>query len=312
MKLGICLPNAHGSLAQPEILVDASRRADEGGLHSVWMNDHLVTPRHALADRGDRQAQYAERQEQAVLEPLVTLAYVAATTHRITLGTSVLVAPLRNPLALAKQVTTLDVLSGGRVLFGVGVGWVATEFAAAGRPWKQRGADTDHALDLALSLWNNPHGAGSGSADTTDYAFMPPPTQAPHPPIWIGGRTGPGSRRAARFGDAWHPSHLTLSELRAARRELDGRCEEYGRDPASVALTTRRRLSRETTTVDAIDRRTLHGPGDALIEDLAAIADTGVEHLVIELEATAANEFYELVDWIVSDIVPNSPSRADA
>ena len=190
------------------------RMADELGFDSIWCNDHLAIPsaRDGAGTEPAYAAAYGEQRGQNIYEPLIVLAYLAAVTRRVLLGTSVYLLALRNPLLAAKQAVSLDRLSDGRLVLGVGVGWLESEFAALGVPYRQRGRRTDEGIAMLKTL------CGQDSAD-----FLPKPVQRPHPPLWIGGRSDAAVRRAARVGDAWHPSHLTVDELRgqipaAARR----------------------------------------------------------------------------------------------
>jgi probable F420-dependent oxidoreductase len=305
MRVGICLPNTHVTLAEPDTMVAVAQQAEGCGFDSLWVNDHIVVPAADVDGAGDRQAQYLDRRGQMILEPTVLLSYLAACTERITLGTSVFVLALRNPVVAAKQIATLDVMSGGRVVLGVGVGWLEAEFNAVGVPWTERGHRTDLALRVAKALWGEDPLEDTGRYDLGGVVFNPRPHQAPHPPIWIGGRTAVGARRAVALGDAWHPSHLTLDELRGARTRLDALCEEAGRPASDVELTTRRRvLPRGATADPLVERRTLGGRGPEIAQDLAAMADTGVSHVVLELEATSPSELLDRIGWLSAEVLP--------
>lgn len=315
MRVGICVPNTHETLAEPATMVEVAERAERGGFDSVWVNDHVVVPRERVAAAGDRQHQYVDRAAQKIFEPLVLLSYLAARTERVALGTSVFVLALRNPVVAAKQVATLDVLSGGRAILGVGVGWMEAEFAALGVPWRERGRRTDVGLRVATALWRGDPSVddvdlGPLALDLDGVVFNPLPDQQPRPPVWIGGRTEIAARRAARSGDAWHPSHLTLPELAAARSLLDGLCEQAGRSTGSVGLTTRRRvLPLVEPTEPPEERRTLQGTAAEIVADLTALAAAGVDHIVLELAATTAVELGEQVDWLATEVLA---ARADA
>jgi probable F420-dependent oxidoreductase len=215
-------------------------------------------------------------------EPLITLAYLAGATDRITLGVSVYLLVLRQPLLAAKQVASLDALSGGRAIFGVGAGWLQAEFEAVDVPFRRRGALTNESLRTLKELC----------------AGDPATAQAPHPPLWIGGRSEAAMRRAARFGDAWHPSHLTLEELRAVVPDLRRACEEAGRPPGDVGVTTRRRLVREVVVEDAERDRVLAGGAEEVAATIAALEEAGVSHLVVELPGATRDELLEHLDWL--------------
>src|SRR5919202_6463879 len=201
---------------------------------------------------GDRRAAYAaaygQDGGQHIYEPLIVLAYLAAVTRRVMLGTSVYLLPLRHPLLAARQAVSLDRLSEGRLVLGVGVGWLESEFAALGVPYRERGRRTDEAIAVLKT---------SCGADGAD--FLPKPVQRPHPPLWIGGRSDAAVRRAARSGDAWHPSHLTVDELRRRIPELHAECERAERSPDDVRVTTRRKLVIAPSPADADAERVLQG-----------------------------------------------------
>ena len=293
MLVGVTVPNVHETLAAPETIEAMGRRAEELGFDSVWANDHVVIP--AAADGASREpgyaAAYGQQRGQAVYDPLVTLAFLAGATSRVLLGTSVYLLPLRHPLVTAKQVATLDSLSGGRVVFGVGVGWLEGEFAALGVPFRERGARADEAISV-LKL-----ACGDGRED-----MLPKPAQRPHPPLWVGGRSDAARRRAARSGDAWHPSHLTLAELHAGADELRRECERHGRTPDEVALTTRRKLVRDPDGSDP--ERVLAGSPEEIAATFDALAGAGVSHLIVEIPGSSAGELDENLNWFGREVLP--------
>ena len=316
MQIGLCVPNTHETLAEAATVVEVARRAEALGFDSIWVNDHVVVPTEEVTTGADdRQAQYLDRGTQKILEPVVLLSFLAARTERIKLGTSVFVLALRNPVIAAKQVATLDVLSAGRVVLGVGVGWMEAEFNALGVPWRHRGRRTDTGLEIARALWQGETITDPiDGHDLANVAFNPLPQQRPHPPIWIGGRTEIGARRAARVGDAWHPSHLTLAELRSWRPRLDALCEEAGRSAADVDITTRRRVTPGAAPTEApAERRALQGRAADMVEDLEALADLGIAHIILEVDASGASELYDQIDWLGEEVLRRSlphPARS--
>jgi probable F420-dependent oxidoreductase len=238
-------------------------------------------------------AGYGEDRGQHVYEPLIVLAYLAAVTRRVRLGTSVYLLPLRNPLLAARQAGSLDRLSEGRLVLGVGVGWLESEFAALGVPYRERGRRTDEAIAV-LKASCGPDGAG----------FLPKPVQRPHPPLWIGGRSAAAVRRAARSGDAWHPSHLTADELRRRIPELRAECERAGRAADDVAVTTRRKLVRGGAPADADAERVLQGDAHAVAATVAELEQLGVAHLIVELPGSSEAELLESLDWFGREVLP--------
>lgn len=206
MNFGIASINL-GVVAQPSLLVEIAQRAEATGFESLWTVEHLV-----LADPQRRPSPLPP--DAWLLEPLITLSYVAARTSRLRLGTGVLILPFRNPVVLAKQIASLDVLSAGRVLLGVGVGYVESEFAALGVPFAERGRRADDYIAAMRALWTQPHPAYHGAyADVQDVCSRPSPVQA-QVPVIVGGSSSAAYRRAVRLGHGWYGYGLSLDEAR--------------------------------------------------------------------------------------------------
>ena len=277
MKVGVWVPNCR-HLATPEIIRSTAIRAEQLGYDSVWVSDHVVVPHANVVNFGE-----------TIFDPLVTLGVVAGATSRVRLGTTVLIVPYRNAVVTAKMISSLDALSGGRVVFGVGAGWVAAESAALGVPFAERGAMTDEYLRAMQELWTSREPTFAGKyTQFGGLVFEPKPLQTPHPPIWVGGHSRAALRRAAEFGAAWHPINRPADELRAGRAELARLCQARGR-AAAPALTLRNdaRVLRagDKAPASAHAGRVLAGEPAALLEQLAELAECGVEHLVLEFLA---------------------------
>src|SRR5687768_14767759 len=214
MKLGVWIPNCR-HLATPQIIRSAAVRAEQLGYDSVWVSDHVVVPNANVVNFGE-----------TVFDPLVTLGVIAGATSRVRLGTTVLIIPYRNPVVTAKMVSSLDALSGGRVVLGIGAGWMAAESAMLGVPFAERGAMTDEYLAAMQELWTAREPKYSGKyTQSTGLFCEPKPVQKPHPPIWVGGHSKAALRRAARVGAAWHPINRSPAELRAGRAEIARLCQ---------------------------------------------------------------------------------------
>ena len=278
MHVGVWLPNCR-HLATPEIIRHTAVRAEQLGYDSVWVSDHVVVP-NANVDRIG----------EAIYDPLVTLAVVAGATSRVRLGTTVLIVPYRNAVVTAKMVSTLDALSGGRVVLGIGAGWMAEESAMLGVPFAERGPMTDEYLAAMRALWTSP--APSFAGKYTQFSglhFEPKPLQKPHPPIWVGGHGRASLRRAAEIGAAWHPINRSPEELRAGRAELARLCQARGRAvPPTVALRNDLGVLRPGRPAGTSigGGSVLVGEPAALIERIDELAGCGVEHLVIEFLAS--------------------------
>jgi probable F420-dependent oxidoreductase len=197
MKFGFFGIN-FGSLGDPEAMVRVAKACEDAGLDSVWTGEHVVLP--------DPQAPPSPATpDTPFLDPSVALAHLAAHTKTLRLGTGIIILPQRNPVELAKELASLDVVSGGRLLFGLGAGYLEPEFRALGANFEERGAVTDEAIDVLRALWTQEKPAFAGRF----YAFSgidahPRPVQKPHPPIVIGGMSRAAARRAAARGDGWY------------------------------------------------------------------------------------------------------------
>ena len=206
MKFGVTIPNNWG-IADPQHVLAMGPAAEALGYDSVWVMDHLFNAGY-IRERLDDKPYY---------HPLATLSYLAATTRRVMLGTSVLVLPYHNPVELAKYTATLDNMSGGRVTLGVGVGAMTEEFDALGVPFRQRGSLTNECIAVMKELWTNPDPSyQSGRWKFSDLKFSPKPTQKPHIPLWIGGSSPGALKRAATMGAMTPPSLCPISPMRRA------------------------------------------------------------------------------------------------
>lgn len=214
-------PNADylGFEATSEGIITTACKAEQLGFDAVFVNDHIIV------DGSPRSAAWTN-----TYDPLISLAFIAAHTTHIRLGTSVLIMPYRNPIATAKMMATLDQMSGGRVIAGVGVGWNEAEFHALGVPFHERGARTTEYLRLWQACW----APGEVSFAGTFFSFAnmhvsPKPLQQPHPPIWIGGSSRVALRRVAAFAQVWQPTPTPLADLLERQAYLREACAAIGR-----------------------------------------------------------------------------------
>jgi len=242
VRFGVVLPQFGQWARGPEVrdrLGIMAVSADRLGYEVLWTADHVVFPA-TISTPYPYGPSLPFSVTDPVLDALATLAYVAALTPRIRLGTSVLVLPYRQPIVLAKELATLDVLSGGRLTLGVASGWLAEEFDLLGIPFRERGARTDEYLAVLRALWTEDRVTFVGRSVTVrDAVCFPKPVQRPHPPIWVGGRSRPALRRVARFGDGWlAPPPVNLEALAADVATLRRLAEGEGRDPASIGVAS--------------------------------------------------------------------------
>jgi len=282
VRIGVALPN-YGPLASPETIGRLAERAAASGVDSVWVSDHLVAPVGVTSvypyDRRPQPVAGDMGVIEQFYEPLVTLAYLAGRVPGVRLGVSAYVMPYRNPVVTAKQVASLDALSGGRLILAIGVGWLKEEFEALDVPFEDRGRRTDEYLQIAKALW----AGGEARFDGRTYRLPPvrtgpTPAQRPHPPLWIAGNSPRAFRRAARLGDGWHAIDLTPDEIRAGAQQLHAEATALGRDPATLAITLRKGVLPGST-----DARPLYGTRDQIRRDLDAYAQAGVTYLVASL-----------------------------
>lgn len=239
MRFGVMFANTgHGSTTEGAVAL--ARAAEDGGFHTLWAVEHVLVPSGYESkypyDPSGKMAGGAEAFD--LPDPLLWLGFVAGQTSRIRLGTGVLILPQRNVPIVAKEIATLDHLSGGRVTLGVGAGWLAEEFAALGVPFEERGARLDEHIDALRELWS-PSGDPEKSSfhgrfvEFTDCISRPRPAQG-SVPIVIGGHTKPAARRAARRGDAFMPGSGPIEELTAVFDAMEAECRAIGRDPGEV------------------------------------------------------------------------------
>lgn len=238
MKMGVRLP-IEGAKVSPENITTVARWAEELGYYSVWGPDHVVLPEKVDSFYPYDNNQWPYPTEVKILNPLLALAWAAAVAPSVKLGTSVLIGPLRNPVLLAKQVASLDFLSGGRVILGLGVGWMKEEFDIIGESFSNRGKRTDEMVELMRQFWTGETVDFQGEFyQISECKMHPPSIQQPVPILW-GGYSEAALRRVARIGDGWAPTKSTFEELAAGIQKIKDYCNEYGRDPDSIMIVAR-------------------------------------------------------------------------
>jgi probable F420-dependent oxidoreductase len=232
MKLSVEFPSV-SYREGPAAVLRLARAIEEIGFDHIDIFDHVVMG-HPMPDRPP--GPYSPGMP--ILEPLVTLASIAAVTSRMTLGTEVLVLPQRQPALVAKQVSTIDILSGGRVRLGVGVGWQESEYEALGEDFRTRGARMDEAVQLLRAYWGESQVSFEGKHyRAVAMSMEPKPPQGRGLPIWIGGFSEPAYRRVGRLGDGWMASRVTDAD--SARRAIEAirrHAEDAGRNPSAIGL----------------------------------------------------------------------------
>ncbi len=311
MRFGFPIPT-RGALGTLETVSRLARAADEYEYDSIWITDHVVIPK-ATTSRypysADGSLDVAAAQH--YLEPLTVMSYLASVAERPAIGSSVLILPYRNPVVVAKMVATLDVLTGGRVILGVGVGWMEEEFRALNlATFRDRGAVTDEYIQILRVLWTQEWPRYQGRFYSfEEVRFYPKPVQKPHPPIWIGGHTKAAIRRAARLGDGWHPiglrppAGLTPEEFARAAADLRTQAETSGRDPKAITLSFRAPI--RFTDGDASSSRTpFIGSRDQIIEDIRTYQRLGVGHLIFDFAGPSVEAILEQLHRFAEEVRP--------
>jgi probable F420-dependent oxidoreductase len=238
MKLGLMYANA-GPFAFPGPLTTLARTAEEVGIESLWAVEHVVIPvGYKSAYPYDPSGRIPAPETLPIPDPMLALTYAAAVTTRIRLATGILILPQRHPLYVAKEAATLDVLSNGRAILGIGVGWLREEFEALDIPFETRAARTAEAVRAMRSLWReSPEPFAGRFFRWGALESHPKPVQRPGVPVVVGGHTPLAARRAARYGDGFFPGVGTPEKLRALLAELHTECERVGRDPRTIEIT---------------------------------------------------------------------------
>lgn len=216
---------------RPQLWAETAELCDELGYESVWLPEHLVLPVHQSGSPYAGSEHPPVRADAPVYDVFTMLAFFAGRTGRIRLGTNVYNIGLRHPFVTARAVSTLDIVSDGRVELGIGASWLAEEWAAAGLDFASRGGRVDEALEVCKRLWTEPEIEHKGEHfEFAPVAFEPKPVQAGGPPISVGGDSVPALRRAALFGDGWIPMNTPVSGVAAARAQIERQREAAGRE----------------------------------------------------------------------------------
>ena len=283
MKFGLRYCNT-GRYVDPAEAVELILAAEEAGFESAWTVEHTVIPEnYQSAYPYSEDGKMAGGQDDVPLpDPLIWMAYVAAVTSKIKLATGILILPQHNPVITAKQIATLDMMSGGRVLLGIGVGWMREEFEALGAPFEDRGARTDDYVAAMRALWSQEIATHQGEYATFENIYCRPQPIDGTVPIIVGGHSRPAARRAGRLGDGYFPARGAPADLIGLARQT---AEEHGRDPDTLEITT-------------------SFPDD--IDQISALADAGVDRLLVPVTpmaglATRISNPDDVKNW--SDIV---------
>ena len=309
MRYGFYLPT-RGPLANRRDLSTILETAERLGFASTMIADHVILPTkiesaYPYTVKGNFVS------ESECFEQLTMMSFVAGRTEKLRIVSSVMIVPHRNPVFNAKALATIDVLSGGRLTVGIGVGWLAEEFKALDTAdFKDRGAVTDEYIDIFKKLWTGKPVAYQGKFYSFDEVIChPKPIQNPGPPIWIGGHSAPALRRVARFGDGWHPvgataaSPLPPEEMRMHLATIERMMQAEGRDFSKLQVSYKAPIYDGGVPPKGEARRLFTGGKDAALEDIATFAKLGVHELVFDFRAGSLNECLDRMQQFATDVI---------
>ena len=281
MKIGFCLPNL-GPNATPEGILKVARKAEELGYDSLWTVERLLYPvnpqtPYPVTPDGSLPDLY-----KYCLDPLETLTYVAGHTKKIGLGTSVLDIPYYNPVMLARRLSTLDVLSGGRLKLGLGLGWSQDEYDATGASMKGRGDLADEFLQVLKAIWTTDPAEFQGKYFKLPKSIInPKPVQKPHPPIYLAAFAPKALERIGRLADGWNPVAIPVAGMEQMFASVKEAAKAAGRDPASLQMVVRANLIVTEKPVEK-DRFIFVGSEDQIKEDIEGCRKLGAEELFFD------------------------------
>jgi len=237
MKFGVAFANI-GPFVEPGAAVELAEVAEAAGFESIWAVDHVVVPAGYRSEYPyDPSGKLPSGEATVFPDPLIWLSYVAARTSTLRLGTGILIVPQRNPLVLAKELATLDHLSGGRTILGVGIGWLEEEFDALGVPFAGRGRRTEETIAAMRALWSQEQASYTGSTTSFRDCFLRPQPPGGTIPVHVGGHSDAAAQRAGRIGDGFFPLVVTRDELVPLLAVMRRSAEAAGRDPETIEVT---------------------------------------------------------------------------
>ncbi len=302
MDFGVHLPQL-GRSANRQNLLEWATAADDLELHSVWVSDHIAWPRdiessYPYTDDGSFPGGF----DMPWLDPLGTLMFVAAVTERVKLGTTVLILGYRPPVLTAKWMSSLHVLSEGRAILGVGVGWMREEFEVLGMPFDHRGARADEQLEIFDRLF----GEGTPSYDGTYYSFpeigFSPKPPGGHIPIWVGGSSAAAFRRTAVHGDGFHAAFEPIERVADEWAAIGRACEEIGRDRNELELSTRLYLDPDGRMEP---EKSIQGSAEQMADTVGRWRDIGMDHIGLDVVAGGgASGRLDALRSFMSDVAP--------
>jgi probable F420-dependent oxidoreductase len=310
MDFGLHLP-ASTATVKAEDLVRFAQQAEALGFYCLTVADHVIVPK-------DISVPYPYTVDGKYpgtgyhLETLMTMGYLAGATKRIRFVTSVMILPYRNPIVTAKMLASLDVLSGGRVIVGAGVGWMKEEFETIRtEPFEERGRVTDEYIAAYRELWTSDDPTFSGKyCNFSNIIFLPKPVQKPAIPIWIGGHSKQAIRRAARLGDGWHPIGgvptipLEPEDVAKDMSMLREYADKAGRDPKKIRVALKGSLFDREKQIAPGKRRRFMGNAEEIAADIRDYRNVGVDTMIFDVRRPSINETLDRMEWMAKEVFP--------
>jgi len=292
VDIGCHLPT-QGPLATREAVLTFCREAESRNVASLWVSDHVIFPRTATGQYPGGRFPFPP--DTAYLEPVAVLAAAAVATERARLGASVFILGHRHPIVMAKMLATIDVLSQGRLICGVGVGWWKEEMTMLGAPFHQRGRQADEILQVWKALWTSERPSFKGEFYALDdLGFAPKPVQTPHPPIWVGGDSPGAFRRVVALADGWHATSKMPPDLEKSLGGLRAAADAAGRPMASIELSVRVSLKQPA----------LRESRQAIVDQLAGYKRLGLTHVALDFRRDTLAEMLDALDLVATEIRP--------
>jgi len=298
MDFGICIPH-YGKPIDIQRILGVAEHAEALGFASVWVTDHILVPRTLEIIYRDH-----------MLEPITLLSHLAAVVRRVRLGTSVIILPYRSPILVAKMLATIDQLAHGRVIFGVGAGWMEPEFHALQAPFVERGALSDENLRIIRDCWSHETVSFQGRFHAyEDMQASPRPVQPGGPPIWVGGNSARSRRRVAELGDGWHSTGLSAAEMAPGCQHVRELWTKNGRQGAPV-FSSRLALFIDGVSHQVLSypprtpRASVHGSIAAVVDQLGAFKALGLQHVVLETSTQSHESTLATMEACMAHVKP--------
>lgn len=271
MKIGVSLSN-YGDLPSRSFLKDSAKEIEDNDLDSIWLSDHIIVPKNN--DPWTR-----------VFETMTTLGFLASSTETVQLGSSIVLVPLRDPFVLAKQIATIDSLSNGRVIVGVGIGWNKKEFDLIGHDFKNRTKTLEKNINIMKKMW-------SGEYSKQGYSCKPMPASNKGPPILIGGQSNGAKKRVALIGDGWHPVGISLTEYNSGMQEITKIKKRDYIWSLRINFAANKKIESHYAGEDGGPRLRLIGTPSEIISQIQEYQTIGVNHLVCDIRADSKNDYF--------------------